>query len=51
MHFLIGIAIIVGGIWGAIEFPNFRKALLITAAGFALFCVWIAWFLTSHPPS
>lgn len=49
MHFLIGIAIIAGAIWLAIEFPNFRKALLITGIGFALFCVWVAWFLTSPP--
>lgn len=49
MHFLIGIAVIAGGIWGAIEFPNFRNALLIMGIGFGAFCIWIAWFLTSKP--
>lgn len=39
MHFLIGIAIISGGIWLAIEFPNFRKALLITGIGFLILCI------------
>lgn len=48
MHFLIGLLIIAGAIWAAIEYPRFRKALLITGIGFVLFCVWIAWFLTSH---
>lgn len=51
MHFLIGLGIVAGGIWLAIKYSNFRKALLITGAGFAVFCVWIAWFLTSHHPS
>lgn len=36
MYFLIVIAIIAGGIWLAIEFQNFRKALLITGAGLLL---------------
>lgn len=49
MHFLIGIAFVAGAIWLAIEFPKFRKALLITGIGLALFCVWVAWFLTSRP--
>lgn len=49
MHFLLGIAAVSGAIWLAIEFPKFRKALVITGIGFALFCVWAAWLLTARP--
>jgi hypothetical protein len=49
MHFLIGAVVIAGAIWLAIEFPKFRKALLIMGVGFAVFCAWVAWFLTSKP--
>lgn len=48
MHFLIIIAIISGGVWLAIEYPNFRKALLITGAGFLVLCVGVALLLMAH---
>lgn len=51
MHILIALLIIAATIWAAIEFPHFRKALAITGICFAVFCVWIAWFVTSHHAS
>jgi hypothetical protein len=49
MHFLIGTAVVAGAVWLAIEFPKFRKALLITGVLLALFIVWAGWFMSKAP--